>query len=88
MLEPARLGRAIATGPFTGNFASHVALLRAAGALEVTSDVDALIAFVNAMLNDQKARRLMGERARAAVEVPDTLIDDTARALLELMPHA
>ena len=84
-LEPARLGRAIATGPHTSNFTDHVALLRAAGALEVTADVPALTQFAGAMLDDKEARRQMGERAITAVRVPGTLPLDTARSLLELM---
>jgi 3-deoxy-D-manno-octulosonic-acid transferase len=84
-LEPARLGQAIATGPHTDNFTDHVALLRGADALEVTRDVQALIRFAGAMLTDPEARRLMGKRAKAAVQAPDTLADDTARTLLELM---
>jgi 3-deoxy-D-manno-octulosonic-acid transferase len=84
-LEPARLGRAIATGPHTSNFTDHIALLRAANALEMTADVPALTRFVGAMLADPEARRLMGDRAMAAVRAPETLPGDTARALLELM---
>ncbi len=84
-LEPARLGPAIATGPHTDNFTEHVALLRAADALEVTHDVPALTRFAGAMLADPEARRRMGERAKAAVTAPATLPHDTARALLELM---
>jgi 3-deoxy-D-manno-octulosonic-acid transferase len=86
-LEPARLGQAIATGPYTDNFAGHVALLRDAGALEVTADVSALAHFVAKMLADPSARRQLGERAKSVVNVPETLADDTARALLELMAH-
>jgi 3-deoxy-D-manno-octulosonic-acid transferase len=84
-LEPARLGCAIAVGPLTHNFAEHVAVLRAANALEVTPDAPALTRFAGAMLADPDARRAMGERARAAVRSPATLIEDTARALLEAM---
>ena len=84
-LEPARLGRAIATGPHTGNFTEHIALLRAADALEVTSNVAELTQFAAAMLADPEARRRMGERARQAVEAPGSLPNDTARALLSLL---
>jgi 3-deoxy-D-manno-octulosonic-acid transferase len=84
-LEPARLGCAIASGPYVDNFTDHIALLRAAGALEVTGDGPALTRFVDAMLAEPEARRKMGERARAAVKTPETLPQDTARALLELM---
>ena len=64
-LEPARLGRAIAIGPHTDNFAGHVALLKAAGALEVTNDVQALTRFAATMLADPDARRQMGDCARS-----------------------
>jgi 3-deoxy-D-manno-octulosonic-acid transferase len=84
-LEPARLGRAIATGPHTGNFTAHVALLRAAGALEVTVDVHDLTRFAGMMLADPEARQRMGARAKAAVKVPETLPYDAARALLGLL---
>ena len=84
-LEPARLGCAIATGPYVDNFTDHVALLRGAGALEVSDDVPALTRFVDTMLADPEARRRMGERARIAVKAPESLPQDTARALLELM---
>jgi 3-deoxy-D-manno-octulosonic-acid transferase len=84
-LEPARLGCAIATGPYFENFTDHVALLRGAGALEVTGDLPELTRFVDMMLADPAARRRMGERARAAVKAPESLPQDTARALLELL---
>jgi 3-deoxy-D-manno-octulosonic-acid transferase len=85
-LEPARLGCAIAIGPLTENFTSHVALLRAADALEVTIDAPALTRFAGAMLDDPKARQEMGERAKAAVkQAPETLPHDTANALLALV---
>lgn len=84
-LEPARLGVAIACGPHTGNFTEPVALLHGAGGLEIVDDVPALTRFMSAMLRDPEARRRMGERARAAVTVPETLPDDTARVLLKLM---
>jgi len=87
-LEPARLGCAIAIGPHTSNFTEHVTLLRDAGALEVTRDVPALIRFADAMLTDPEARHRMGERAKAAVEAPSTLMQDTARAVLALLTRA
>jgi 3-deoxy-D-manno-octulosonic-acid transferase len=87
-LEPARLGCAIATGPYVDNFTDHVASLRAAGALEVSDDVPALTRFADVMLADPEARRRMGERARAAVKAPESLPHDIARALLELMDSA
>jgi 3-deoxy-D-manno-octulosonic-acid transferase len=85
--EPARLGCAIAVGPYTDNFSSHVALLKEAGALRVIDDVNALIQFASAMLSDPIQRRQMGESAKAAVRSSETLVNDTARTLLELMTH-
>lgn len=87
-LEPARLGCAIATGPYTDNFREHVALLRGANALTVVRDVAGIADFVSTMLNAPEERRAMGERARAAVQAPDTLAEDTAQALLGLMKQA
>jgi 3-deoxy-D-manno-octulosonic-acid transferase len=84
-LEPARLGRAIAIGPYTENVSGHVRLLQAARALEITSDVGALIRFAGAMLDDSESRRQMGDRARAVATASTTLAVDTAKALLELM---
>jgi len=84
-LEPARLGCAIAVGPHTVNFIDHVELLRAAHALEVTNDVPALTQFTAAMLADPDARRKMGERAREAVKAPETLLQEAAQVLLEML---
>ena len=83
-LEPARLGCVVATGPHTGNFTEHVALLRGAGALEVVADVPALIAFADQMLSDPERRTRTGERAAEAVKASGNVADETARALLAL----
>jgi 3-deoxy-D-manno-octulosonic-acid transferase len=86
-LEPARLGCAIATGPFTDNFTETVALLDAADAVEIVRDGEALSRFADAMLRDPEARRRMGERAKAAIQVPGTPQDDVARTLRDLVDH-
>lgn len=84
-LEPARLGCAIAVGPFTGNFQEHVALLRHAVALVEVNDATALAGFVTAMLADPARRHDMGCRAVAAVQLHGDLAEHTAAALLELL---
>jgi 3-deoxy-D-manno-octulosonic-acid transferase len=84
-LEPARLGCAIAVGPYTGNFPEHVALLRQADALAEVTDAAALAGFVTAMLADPVARRAAGCRAAAVVQGQRGLADHTARALLDLL---
>jgi len=85
LLEPARLGCAIAVGPHTGNFQEHVALLREAGALVEVADPGALAEFVSVMLADPARRRDMGCRAAAVVQRHGDLAEHTAAALLELV---
>jgi 3-deoxy-D-manno-octulosonic-acid transferase len=81
-LEPARLGCPIVTGPFTGNFVDHVALLRQARALEVVNDIHALTHFISHMLADPVSRALMGERAKDAVICSNVIPHEVAQALL------
>ncbi len=83
-LEAARLGCAIAVGPHTGNFAEHVAMLRAAGALTVVRDVAELGRWAGAMLSDPVRRRAIGEAAAASLLRHDDLPQRTVAALLEL----
>jgi 3-deoxy-D-manno-octulosonic-acid transferase len=85
LLEPARLGCAVGVGLHTGNFPEHVALLRAAGALEEVADAAALAEFVAAMLGNPERRRAMGCRAAAVVQRHGDLAEHTAAALLELL---
>jgi 3-deoxy-D-manno-octulosonic-acid transferase len=87
-LEPARLGCAIAVGPFTGNFTDHAALLRAAGGLTDVADAAGLARFVAAMLDDPEQRRRLGEQAAAAVRRYGDLPARSAAALLSLLPSA
>lgn len=84
-LEPARLGCAIAVGPYTGNFLDHVALLRESDALVTVQDAAELTAFVTAMLDDPAARQRMGERAIQAVRHQGDLAEQSAAALLALV---
>jgi 3-deoxy-D-manno-octulosonic-acid transferase len=85
-LEPARLGCAIAVGPYTGNFTDHVALLREAGGLVQVDGPDGLAGFVSAMLADPDRRRGMGEQAAASVRRYADLPARSAEALLSLLP--
>lgn len=84
-LEPARLGCAIAVGPYTANFTDHVALLRDAGALVQIADPAALADFVQAMLEDEVRRNDMGQRAMHVAQRHETLPQATAHVLLGLM---
>jgi 3-deoxy-D-manno-octulosonic-acid transferase len=85
-LEPARLGCAIAVGPYTGNFTDHVALLRDAGGLVRIDDPAALARFVRAMLDNPGQRRGMGEHAAASIRRYADLPARSAEALLSLLP--
>ncbi len=84
-LEPARLGCAIAVGPYTGNFTDHVAMLRDAGGLAVVQDVGELTRWVDDLLRDAARRQAMGQAALGAVERHSDLPQRTAAALLTLL---
>ncbi len=85
-LEPARLGCAIAVGPYTGNFTDHVALLSEAGGMVQVDGPDGLAAFVSAVMADAEKRHAMGERAAASVRRYADLPAHSAEALLSLLP--
>ncbi len=84
-LEPARLGCAIAVGPYTDNFLDHVALLRKARALADVADAGGLARFVTQMLDQPDQCRRLGEQAAAAVQRHADLPARTADAMLSLM---
>lgn len=84
-LEPARLGCAMVAGPYTANFAEHVALLRQADALAVVTDATTLAGFVAAKLADPAAAHAMGCRAEAAVRHHGDVVAGTADALRALL---
>ncbi len=88
VLEPARLGCAIATGPATANFADAVRRLAAAGGLTVVADQVALTAWVDAMLRDPEACRRAGEAARQAASGEEALPARIAASLLDLVVGA
>lgn len=83
-LEPARLGCAIAVGPYTSNFTDHVEMLRAAGGLAVVRDAAALSGWVDALLRNPRRQQTMGEAAATAVQAHSDLPRRTASALIEL----
>jgi len=86
-LEPARLGCAIAVGPHIANFADHIAMLHAAGALTIVRDAAELARWVDALLRDPGRRQAMVQAAVTAVHCRGSdLPGRTATALLELLP--
>ena len=60
--EPARLGRAVAVGPYTTNFTDTVALLEAGGALIRVADAQTLGDWLDARLRDPWGTTAMGEK--------------------------
>jgi 3-deoxy-D-manno-octulosonic-acid transferase len=84
-LEPARLGCAIAVGPYTGNFADHVAMLRDAGALTVVQDVAELTRWVDELLREPARRNAIGQAALGAMQRHGDLPARTADTLLTLL---
>jgi 3-deoxy-D-manno-octulosonic-acid transferase len=85
-LEPARLGCAVAVGPHFENFLDAAEVLEAAGALIRVADVQALTAWVAAMLADPARRLAAGAAGIAAAARWADLPERTAQALLALLP--
>jgi 3-deoxy-D-manno-octulosonic-acid transferase len=83
-LEAARLGCAIATGPYTANFTEHMALLRAAEAAAAVHDPATLAAWVADLIGDPARREAMAAQAREAVARHGDLPEQTAGVLLHL----
>ncbi len=83
-LEPARLGCAVAVGPYTANFAEAVHRLRAARALTVVDGPAALASWAERMLLDEPRRAQAGEAASEAAAGDPDLPRQVARALLGL----
>jgi 3-deoxy-D-manno-octulosonic-acid transferase len=68
LLEPASLGVALVTGPYTFNFTEIVGMLDSAGALIVAKNAGELAFRVGDLLADANARHAMGEGARRVFE--------------------
>jgi 3-deoxy-D-manno-octulosonic-acid transferase len=87
-LEPARLGCAVASGPFMANFREPAHVLKEAGAIVTLTDAAAIARWVATMLADPCLRRTLGQRAATAVMGNDTLVQRTAEMVLDLLPPA
>lgn len=87
-LEPARLGCAVASGPFMANFREPAHVLEQAGAMATLADAAAIARWVGTMLADPGLRRTVGERAAGAVIGNDELAQRAADLVLDLLPPA
>jgi 3-deoxy-D-manno-octulosonic-acid transferase len=85
-LEPARLGCAVAVGPHIGNFVDATQVLADAGALTRVPDTAVLTTWIATMLAHPDQRAAAGAAGTAAAARWANLPDDTAQALLSLLP--
>lgn len=85
VLEAARLGAAIATGPHTENFAAAATELEGAGALARVADRNALVGWIGNMLRNPAAAQAMGAAALAATAESRELPERLASGLLTLL---
>lgn len=81
LIEPAKLGAAILTGPRTGNFAEIAEEMVAAGALVQVPDSAALTAEIGRLLADAPARAAMGRAAEAFAAARSDVLDRVLEAL-------
>lgn len=88
VIEPARLGCAVAVGPHTGNFTDAVSLLRREGALSVVADAAELGDWVAHMLASPESRAAMADAGRAAASRLSGLPSATAARLRALRDAA
>ncbi len=85
-LEAARLGCAVATGPYTGNFADAVQVLSEAGALTSVTDPLSIADWVGGLLNEPKRLNEIGVTAEQAAARFTELPKRTAAELISLLP--
>ncbi len=88
VLEAARLGRAVAVGPHTDNFAEAVARLEAAGGLTRVADAWELASWAGGMLDDPARRDRAAAAAAGAAGRQGDLAGAVADALLDLAGRA
>ncbi len=67
MIEPAALGKPVAVGRYTTNFAGAVSALKSAGGVAEVADEAQLAEVLAGWLADESGRRAVGGRAAAAV---------------------
>jgi len=87
-LEPARLGKPAVTGPDMTNWAAVTDHLVQAGGLAVVEAPWDLPAVIAPLLNDPKAAKAMGERARRAAAEAGSGLDRLLEVLHPLLPPA
>lgn len=84
LLEPARLGKAIVTGPHTFTFNAEATELLANEALVQATDDNQLQQALHELLNQPDKARKLGENARALMESRQNIVDDYLQILKQL----
>lgn len=88
LLEPAKLARAVLTGPHTANFARMAFEMGEAGALRTVGGPAALTAAVADLLQDAAARRALAEQAERYAEGQAGVLDRVMEMLRPLLSEA
>ncbi len=87
VLEPARAGRPIVTGPHMYNFADETERLESAGALLRRADATEVVAAAAGLLAAPDEARRMGNAGRELMEREADMGDRYRRALLDAVPQ-
>ncbi len=88
MLEPAAQGRAVLFGPHTDNFKTDVALLLDQRAAIQVPDAADLGRSIRALLEDEEARRRLGQQARAVIAANQGATGRTLDLMRPILPAA
>lgn len=73
VLEPARMGKAILSGPHTKNIASEIESLESVGGLLLAENETQLLEIARALLGDSEYRKKTGENARRFTNAQDNI---------------
>jgi 3-deoxy-D-manno-octulosonic-acid transferase len=88
LIEPARLGCAVVSGPHTSNFRRMAEGMMGARAMRCVRDGDALAATIGELLEDSTARKQLATAAEAFAAAEAGVIDDIVAALAPLLDRA
>jgi 3-deoxy-D-manno-octulosonic-acid transferase len=88
LLEPAALGRAVATGPYVFNAAQVADVLIECGGARMVRDGESLAACIGAWLQDAPERARVGGLGRAALEANRGALERLMALIEPLLAHA